>query len=160
MIIRDHLSLNQTKFAQKIGVTSQLINKIESKKAKLTEANIHLICLTFGVREEWLREGKGEMFNPPLPEPPAPVIIDGRKLEPDEKELLDIYDKLIPETQKEVRNYANDKLELQELREKAGGEAQKQAPEGTTRPLEAPQEAKGEERAEEGVNPIHNKNRG
>jgi hypothetical protein len=89
-------------------------------KSKLTESNIKLICLTFSVREDWLREGKGEMFNPPSPEPPEPVIIDGRKLEADEKELLDTYDKLIPETQKDIRDYANEKLELQELREKKG----------------------------------------
>jgi len=45
-----------------------------------------------------------------------------QKLPPDARELLEIYDKLIPETQKEVRDYANEKLELQELREKAGQE--------------------------------------
>jgi transcriptional regulator with XRE-family HTH domain len=143
--LRKHLGLNQTKFAQRIGVTSQHISMFEAGKANFSETTINLICLTFGVREEWLREGEGEMFNPPSPEPPAPVIIDGRKLEPDEKEMLDIYEKLVPETQKEIRNYANDKLELQELRERTGGAALKQAPGGTTSPQEASQGAEREE---------------
>jgi hypothetical protein len=49
---------------------------------------------------------------------------------------------LLPKNQKEVRDYANEKLELQELREKTGGEAPKQAPGGTTSAQEGPQGAK------------------
>jgi transcriptional regulator with XRE-family HTH domain len=57
------MDLSQTKFAKEIGVSSQLICKIETGKANLTEQNIHLICFTFGVNEKWLREGIGEMLN-------------------------------------------------------------------------------------------------
>jgi transcriptional regulator with XRE-family HTH domain len=61
--LRDKIGLNQTQFAKKIGVTSQLINMLEAGKTPLTESNIRLICLTFGVNEAWLREGTGEMLN-------------------------------------------------------------------------------------------------
>jgi hypothetical protein len=40
-----------------------------------------------------------------------------------EQELLEIYDKLEPKIQKEMLDYAYEKLELQELRKKARGEA-------------------------------------
>jgi transcriptional regulator with XRE-family HTH domain len=93
MAIRSHLGLSQTKFAQKIGVTSQLINKIEANKAKLTEANIHLICLSFGVREEWLREGKGDMLD------------DEALLSERERYLLEQFRKLSPKAQMMIIEY-------------------------------------------------------
>jgi hypothetical protein len=56
------------------------------------------------------------------PKPPFPTITgaDGRPLEPEEQELLEIYDKLIPEIREDVRDYASEKLELQELRKQMG----------------------------------------
>jgi transcriptional regulator with XRE-family HTH domain len=61
--VRKHFGLSQTKFAKAIGVTSQLVNKIEAEAARLTEANIRLVCLTFGVNQTWLREGIGKMLD-------------------------------------------------------------------------------------------------
>jgi transcriptional regulator with XRE-family HTH domain len=136
--------ISQGEFAQKIGIKQAVISNVEIGRNGASNSTIKLICLTLRVNESWLREGIGPMFTPP-PEPPEPVIIDGRKLEPDEKELLDTYDKLVPETQEEVRVYAKEKLELQESRKKAAGDAPKQAPGGTTRPPEASQEAKRQE---------------
>jgi transcriptional regulator with XRE-family HTH domain len=58
-----HLNLNQSEFAKKIGVSSGLINKIVAGTVAISETNTRLICLTFGVNEEWLRYGTGEMLN-------------------------------------------------------------------------------------------------
>jgi hypothetical protein len=105
-----------------------MLSGIENGNEILSDRNIKLICLEFGADLEWLQHGgDGPIFK-------------NQELTSNERELLDIYDKLIPETQKEIREYANEKLELQGLREKAGGEAQKQAPGGTGKPSEAPQE--------------------
>jgi len=107
--VRKELRLKQGEFAEKIGLKQGTYSDIENEKEPLTARNARLICLEFGVNEDWLNDGKGPMFKT-------------QKLPPDARELLEIYDKLIPETQKEVRDYANEKLELQELREKAGQE--------------------------------------
>jgi transcriptional regulator with XRE-family HTH domain len=114
--IRFVLRLRQGEFADKMGISQGALSDFERETKPMAERYVKLICLTFGVNETWLRTGKGEMFLPPPPEPPASVIIDGRTLEPDEQELLDIYDQLITDTKKEIRDYVQEKLELQELR--------------------------------------------
>jgi transcriptional regulator with XRE-family HTH domain len=109
--LRKELKLKQGEFAQGIGLKQGTYSEIENDKEILTSRNMKLICLEFGVNLEWLQYGgDGSIFK-------------SQELTSDEKELLETYDKLIPETQKEVREYANEKLELQGLREKTGGEA-------------------------------------
>ncbi|MDR2079206.1 MAG: helix-turn-helix domain-containing protein, partial [Treponema sp.] len=76
--------ISQGEFAQKIGIKQAVISNIEIGRNGASNSTIRLICLTLGVNESWLRDGEGPMFNPPSPEPPAPVIIDGRTLEPEE----------------------------------------------------------------------------
>lgn len=60
--IRKELSLSQEAFGKKLGVTGAGISKIESGNRSLTEQMILAICREFNVREEWLRNGSGEMF--------------------------------------------------------------------------------------------------
>jgi transcriptional regulator with XRE-family HTH domain len=115
-ILIEALKMKGGDFAKKAEISQSLISNIIAGKNGPSKATVNLICRTYNVNKEWLLTGNGEMF----------VFLDGRleNLSSDEKELLEIYDKLIPETQKEVRDYANDKLELQELREKTGKETE------------------------------------
>jgi transcriptional regulator with XRE-family HTH domain len=139
--LRKHLGLNQTKFAQKIGVTSQHISMFEAGKAKLSETSINLICLTFGVRGEWLREGKGDMMD------------EEAMLSEWEKRLLELFRKLSPSAQKDFIEYVEKLVALatNEAGLRGGSpEAPKQAPGSTTQPPEAPQEAKGQESTDDG----------
>jgi transcriptional regulator with XRE-family HTH domain len=110
--LRKELKLKQGEFAHGIGLKQGSYSEIENEKEVLTQKNAEFICLKYGVNIDWLQHGgNGPIFK-------------SQELTSNEKELLEIYDKLIPETQKEVREYANEKLELQELSE-AGGKEQK-----------------------------------
>lgn len=60
--LRDYLGLRQGKFAEKIGIPQTTYSTIEKGKSPLHERHIKLICLTFGVSDDWLRNGIGEMF--------------------------------------------------------------------------------------------------
>jgi transcriptional regulator with XRE-family HTH domain len=60
--LRKELGLTQIEFAKKLGISRSAISLIEIGKNPLTEQNIKTISLIFGVNEEWLRTGKGEMF--------------------------------------------------------------------------------------------------
>lgn len=60
--LRKELSLSQEAFGKKLGVTGAGISRIESGVRSLTEQMILATCREFNVREEWLRDGTGEMF--------------------------------------------------------------------------------------------------
>lgn len=61
-VIRKELSLSQEAFGKRLGVTGTAISRIEIGNRAVTEQMILAICREFNVREEWLRNGSGEMF--------------------------------------------------------------------------------------------------
>ena len=97
-LLRQALKLNQTDFARQIGLTQTSLSMIEVGNNSLTDKNIRLICATFNVREAWLRDGEGEMFNTPSPYA---------------KELEAILDRLKPETQEYLLLIARELLAVQ-----------------------------------------------
>ncbi len=62
--LRKALALTQQEFADKLHVSRNNIGSYESGKSQLSDAAIRLIVNTYYVREEWLRTGKGPMFQP------------------------------------------------------------------------------------------------
>lgn len=96
-LLRTVLVLNQGDFAFKIELSQAALSAIEVESRPLVDRNIKLICLTFNVQATWLRSGVGEMFNPPLKSPVAPVLDDdGNPLPKDEAELIAIYREFLP----------------------------------------------------------------
>lgn len=61
--LRATLGLSAEKFGSRIGVTRSAISKMELGVSNVSEQSILSICREFNVREEWLRNGTGEMFN-------------------------------------------------------------------------------------------------
>ena len=61
-ILRKSLGLTQQNFAIRIGMKQNSIALIESGR-NTSDQTILSICREFNVNEEWLRTGKGEMFN-------------------------------------------------------------------------------------------------
>lgn len=62
--IRRDLDLTQQEFADRIGVKRGAIANYEIGRNVPTDSVVSLICREFGVNEEWLRDGTGEMFAP------------------------------------------------------------------------------------------------
>ncbi len=62
--LRDFLGLTMEKFGERVGVKKSAINKIEKGNNSVTDQMIKSICREFGVSEEWLRTGDGDMFLP------------------------------------------------------------------------------------------------
>ena len=103
-VLRKDLGKTQIEFAGKLGLTSAAISAIELGKAPLTEANIRLVCLTFGVRREWLVDGTGDMFDEEI------------TLTDQEKKIIEDFRQLSPKAQEEFANQIKKELERQELR--------------------------------------------
>ena len=62
--VRKDLDMTQAEFARRIGSVQNTITGYESGRRNPSAPVISLICKEFNVNEEWLRTGKGEMFNP------------------------------------------------------------------------------------------------
>ena len=93
-LIRKELKLTQAKFAEGIEMAQNSYSQVETGKASLTEKNIALICLKYGIDENWLRTGEGEMMH------------DETRLSNLERRLIEAYMKLSPTAQLMVIEYA------------------------------------------------------
>jgi len=60
--IRRSLGMSQQDFANRLGKTLKTIQRWESGQYNIPESALRLISHTFGVSYEWLKEGKGEMW--------------------------------------------------------------------------------------------------
>lgn len=58
------LNLSRAKFGKPIGMSDGEIKNIENGFTQLKEKMIPLICKEYNVREEWLRTGQGDIFQP------------------------------------------------------------------------------------------------
>ncbi|TKI60484.1 helix-turn-helix domain-containing protein [Lysinibacillus varians] len=61
-LLRDTLDLSMASFGEKIKMTSSNISKMEKDLRVVTDRTIALISNEFGVNEQWLRTGEGDMF--------------------------------------------------------------------------------------------------
>lgn len=61
--LRKHFGLKQGELAQSVGVTSATISRIEAGLRPLSDVLVHSIALEYGVSEDWLRTGEGDMFD-------------------------------------------------------------------------------------------------
>lgn len=104
--IRKSLNMSQEQFGIKLGVTKTSISKMELGTYGVTDTMAKLICSTYNVNEEWLRTGKGEMFNNNDENELAGLM--GQLLKEDQykKRFIKAMLKLTPEQWEQVREFA------------------------------------------------------
>ena len=61
--IRTSMEMTQDDFGKKIGLARNSVANYEIGRREPSNAIILSICKEFNANEEWLRTGKGEMFN-------------------------------------------------------------------------------------------------
>jgi transcriptional regulator with XRE-family HTH domain len=61
--VREELRLNQKAFADKLAFTQSYISKLEKGEIRVTNDFINALVSTFGVNEEWLLTGNGNIFS-------------------------------------------------------------------------------------------------
>jgi transcriptional regulator with XRE-family HTH domain len=107
--LRKSLDLNQAEFAKRLGLTHASISRIESGKTVITEQNINLICLTFGVSEDWLRNGTGEMFDKEVSGVALKRLVDCfSQLQPETREMIFVYAEMLLKNEKAMKGQSTD----------------------------------------------------
>ena len=97
--IRKYFGLTQRELCSRVGLSQATYASMETGVRPLKDAYLILICKSFHVNEDWLRNGQGKML----------LDEQSRDLE----ELLNIFGKLSPSLQKYLTKQAVSLLELQ-----------------------------------------------
>jgi hypothetical protein len=93
--------MTQVQFGLSIRLAGSYIADMENNHRQVNDRIIHLIALTYGVSEEWLKEGTGDMFIK-SPEDKA-------------KRIIQLFDNLRPEFQDFALKQLDQLLELQKF---------------------------------------------
>ena len=105
--LRKSLDLTQREFGERIGVKGNTIAQYELGRNEPIDAVISLICREFGVSENWLRNGTGEMFEK-VPEEDAYSRAAADALRNNDAlaiEGLKLYYSLSPEAKRAAEEY-------------------------------------------------------
>jgi len=62
LVLKDS-KLNQTKFAESLGIKQSTVSMIVAGKTGVSDRTISDICRIYHVSELWLRTGEGEMYS-------------------------------------------------------------------------------------------------
>ena len=62
--LRKELNVTQQEFADKLKISRNFVAQIEIGNKVPSDRTIDDVCKEFNVREEWLKNGEGEMFYP------------------------------------------------------------------------------------------------
>ena len=60
--LRRALDITQVEFAKAIHISNGYIAELEIEHRRVNDRLVHLISLTFGASEKWLKTGEGGMF--------------------------------------------------------------------------------------------------
>ena len=62
-MVREALGLSQREFGEKIGVSRDVISNMEYGRVQPKELLVKHICEFYGVNEQWMYTGQGDMFS-------------------------------------------------------------------------------------------------
>lgn len=66
--IRKNAGMTQQQFAERLGISRNTVATYETSSRISIDAVIVSICREFGVREEWLRTGQGDIYKELTPD--------------------------------------------------------------------------------------------
>ena len=87
-MVRERAGLNQSKFAESLGLTVAAVSYYESGKRVPTNAVLTLISQKYGISFAWLKTGDGPLEDPVLDETTAGKILDSYQNMPDRLRML------------------------------------------------------------------------
>lgn len=85
--VRNAVKLSQAVFGKMLGLSQRQIANIELG-SNVTDRNSESICRVFNVNPQWLKNGEGEMFNPPPEKDFLDLLAEEKGLNDEEKALI------------------------------------------------------------------------
>ena len=104
--VRKSLNLTLDAFGARVGVKKAAMSNIENGSRGVTDQMRRSICREFGVNENWLLTGEGEMFLEPLTQQ-LESIYQRHSLTPEDKIMVEEFLSLSPETRREILKYVS-----------------------------------------------------
>lgn len=102
--LRKELDLTQAEFAERIGSVQNTITGYESGRRSPSNPVISSICREFGVNEEWLRNGTGEMFKA-APSSAPDALAEEYHLSASDYVMVEKFVNLKPESREVIFSY-------------------------------------------------------
>ena len=99
--VRKSKNLTLEAFGKRVGVKKAAISNIENGSRGVTTQMRRAICREFGVREEWLQYGEGEMLVDPLSQQ-LETIYEKYELEPEDRIVIEAFLQLSPEVRRGI----------------------------------------------------------
>lgn len=103
--VRKNERLNQSQFAEKLGLQRTIISLCENGKRDFSDRTLKDIAAEFHVNLEWLRTGKGDMYD----EESEEVLIEALKseynLDDIDIEIIQTYIKMAPLERQVFKNF-------------------------------------------------------
>lgn len=87
-LVRKELKLTQSEFGYNIGLAQGYIANLESSRREVSNKIIKLVCATFNVREEWLINGTGNIFQNETTHLDDSIINTFKELKPEFQEYV------------------------------------------------------------------------
>ena len=118
--LRKALKMTQQEFADRLHIKRTNIGNYESGVSSPTDSVIALICREFGVSENWLRYGEGEMFIPMTLDEEIASFIGGIQadIEPTfQKRFISDLAKLSPDDWKVIERFIKNMIDEREKKE-------------------------------------------
>lgn len=102
--VRKSINLTLEEFGAHIGITRAAMSKVENGRRNVTEQVRRAVCREFGVNEEWLLTGEGEMFLEPLSRQ-LDAIYQRHQLTPEDRIMMEEFLLLGPEVRRGILDY-------------------------------------------------------
>ena len=119
--LRKSLKMTQQEFADTLHIKRTNIGNYESGVSSPTDSVIALICREFGVSEDWLRNGNGDMFIPMTRDEEIASFIGGVQADVDDtfkKRLIAVLAKLDEKEWDLLEKMAEDIVNAKEEKQK------------------------------------------
>ena len=120
--IRKEAGLSQSVFGNHLKISFQAVSALEKGTNVPSEQTITLICREFGIREKWLRDGKGDMREPEPAHDALDAVLDEYGLPREFRGLFLAYRNLRSEDERAaVRQFIHNAAEEIRVAESASG---------------------------------------